>query len=171
MKTLFNLEEWYKNPLLKTVNRDGKEVKIISVMGVKEHPIVGVVEGLYLQEYDKDGKPDNDEMSNRLFFDKPDIQLTEFEKKVKEVIGHAMGGDYDINDAEDIRCVANHLLINADKTLHEDTFDRHATSFEKALAYSVEGWDFYSNIEDIWLWAKRVSKNLIKIAKKEKDDY
>ena len=170
MKTLFNLDEWYRNPLLKIVNRDGKEVKIISVMGVKEHPIVGVVEGLHLQEYDKDGKPDNDEMSNRLFFDKPDIKLTEFEEKVKEVIGHAMGGDYDINDPEDIRRVANHLLINVDNTLHEGTFDREATSFENALAYSVEGWDFSTNIEDIWCWAKRVSKNLKNIAKKEKDD-
>ena len=170
MKTLFNFDKWYKNPSIRVVNRDGNEVKIISIMGVKEHPIVGIVDGLYLQEYDTDGKPDNDEMSNRLFFDIPDIQLSEFEEKVKEVIGHAMGGDYDINDGEDIRRVANHLLINADSTLHDETFDRPATSFENALAYSVEGWDFSTNIEDIWSWAKRVSKNLKNIAKKEKDD-
>lgn len=150
MKIPFTLDAWLKDKSQKVVDEDGRPVRIICTDADGLYPIIGLVDNKIPLPCGKDGRPPYiGGGGGTLFIVTPEEELTEFEKKLWEVLkseGSPIGPieKFTDDDKRVFHAYAAKLLAIARKELCEQIVDNTKEAYENGKAEALKDlprWD------------------------------
>lgn len=164
MKIPFTLEAWLKDTSQKVVDENGRPVRIICTDADGLYPIIGLVDNKTPLPCGKDGRPPYiGGGGGTLFLVTPEPELSEFEKRLSDVVGYAISlsvAEPKKPTCDFVKEYAAELLALAEKEIakgHEhDVYIPEDTYYEQLAKQWEDGYDKgkAKALEDLPRWKK-----------------